>query len=70
MTELTTLSLTRKNAQPGGTFFILTGEIVMGSKNQPNETTEKAIIEGKKLASDQNSPRYSSMAELIKELEK
>lgn len=42
----------------------------MGSKNQPNETTEKAIIEGKKLASDQNSPRYSSMAELIKELEK
>ena len=35
----------------------------------PDETTEKAIEEGRKLIADPNAPRYSSIEALKKELE-
>ena len=35
----------------------------------PDETTEKAIEEGRKLMADPNVPRYSSIEALKKELE-
>ena len=35
----------------------------------PDETTEKAIEEGRKLKADSNAPRYSSIEALKKALE-
>ncbi|WP_409229365.1 type II toxin-antitoxin system RelB/DinJ family antitoxin [Gudongella sp. SC589] len=37
--------------------------------SEPNETTVKAIIEGKKIAEDLNSEKYASIDDLRKALE-